>query len=70
MLICFEMCDSIKVLTKTQTLLKKKKNTIQMNLHTKQTDSQTESKLTVTKGERHGERETRNLELTYTHYHI
>ena len=25
MLICFEMCDSIKVLTKTQTLLKKKK---------------------------------------------
>jgi len=41
-----------------------------MNLHTKQTDSQTESKLTVTKGERHGERETRNLELTYTHYYI
>ena len=69
-MICFEMCDSIKVLIKTQTLLKKKKYDTNELTYKTEPDSQTESKLLVTKGERQGERETGSLELTYTRYYI
>ena len=40
---------------------------IQMNLFSKQKDSQTENKLMVTKEERQGRDELRRLELTDTH---
>ena len=71
-MIYFEICDSIKFLIKMQTLLKKKKrNMIQMNLHTKQKQTHRQkANLWSPKGKGRRREKLELLELTYTHCYM